>query len=543
MDVDLFVTLHMSVSALNATEFTAGFSAHQWAFGASHQPTDEDRYAMELVEPRSDFARLVVCRQRAEEIARTSKARRVLTKLNNTVVRQPLRQFSPLDLVKVWRKVWPKEQHSGPRGGYKKSGRPHWIGPGRVLFQEALPHQQPGEERVHVVWVLIGSQLLRCSVHSVRPVTETERFHHEISVPEDFPQWRSLADVLPRREYTDLLGQEPDEDEKELPDLPETPDATTTVVPQRRVRQKTTYRPGDYETQPVQERLQREPVEEPVPGGEPTSSTSTAVNQAQGLPLDVNEYHEPEMKRARLDDDGNVVDYDINWIQELEYEQKLQDQYMDIHAAMAETNEFLKLEIDMPTKWSNRQRKAHERNPVAYMVRKMRDSEVSLTRLSAQERALFTRAKAKEVESFIKNEAVRKCLDNQEVREAYDSQRIVRARWVLTWKLVPPEDREAALQDVKENPDTTVHDKQGPTQGKGQNRLTWVSAPKSPGSHLQDSQSCSIDAWKKSAVLDGDPTWLGTGRTGPGHGIPPDHAYGGGCQAMDDRGGGAPGCA
>ena len=117
MDVDLSIILHMAVSSLNATEFTAGYSAHQWAFGASHQPTDEDRLALELVDPKSDFARLVVCRQRAEEIARQTKAKRTLSKLHNTNVRQPLRQFSPLDLVKVWRKVWPKEQHVGPRGG------------------------------------------------------------------------------------------------------------------------------------------------------------------------------------------------------------------------------------------------------------------------------------------------------------------------------------------------------------------------------------------------------------------------------------------
>ncbi|CAE7223872.1 unnamed protein product [Symbiodinium sp. CCMP2592] len=224
MDVDLSATLHMAVSALNATELTAGYSAHQSAVGASHQPTDEDRLAFELVEPKSDFARLVVCRQRAEEIARQAKAKRVLVKLHNTSVRQPLRQFSPLDLVKVWRKVWPKEQHSGPRGGFKKSGRPHWIGPGRILFQEALPHQQRGEERIHVVWVLVGSQLLRCSVHSVRPVTETERLQHEITTEEDFTRWRSLADVLPRRKYTDLMDQAPNEDETELPNLPERPD-------------------------------------------------------------------------------------------------------------------------------------------------------------------------------------------------------------------------------------------------------------------------------------------------------------------------------
>ena len=59
----------------------------------------------------------------------------------------------------------------------------------------------------------------------------------------------------------------------------------------------------------------------------------------------------------------------------------------------------LKIEFDLGD-LSNRQRKLLQRNPVAYLVKKMRDSEVSLTRLSAVERALFERAKAKEVDSF-----------------------------------------------------------------------------------------------------------------------------------------------
>ena len=377
----------------------------QWAFGASHQPTDEDRQALELVDPKSDFARLVVRRQRAEEIARQTKAKRTLMKLHKTSVRQPLRQFSPLDLVKVWRKVWPKVQHTGPRGGFKKSGRPHWIGPGRVLFQEALPYQQHGEDRMHVVWVLVGSQLLRCSVHSARPVTETERFQHEITTEEDFTRWRSLAEVLPRREYTDLVGQVPYAGEVELPNLPERPDPTTTVVPHRRLRQKVTYKPGEYQQQPANARLQRQNLDQIQETPSVSSSTTRPLLPPDPqLPADVNDYQEPDTKRMRVDEAGN---YDLHWIQELEANEPQAEPEMDIYAAIGETNEVLKIEIDLPAKWSNRQRKMFERNPVAFLVKKMKDSEVVLSRLHPSERELFVRAKAKEVDSFIKNEAVR----------------------------------------------------------------------------------------------------------------------------------------
>ncbi|CAE7223878.1 GIP [Symbiodinium sp. CCMP2592] len=203
------------------------------------------------------------------------------------------------------------------------------------------------------------------------------------------------------------------------------------------------------------------------PGPQPATSSTAPMIPAEPQPTEnVNEYLEPDLQRARLDEDGNVVDCDLHWVQELENSEPHPEPTMDMYAAMSEVDEFFKIEIDMPTTWSNRQRKMFERNPVAFMVKKRRDSEVSLARLSPAERELFVRAKAKEVESFIKNEAVRKCVDSQEVREAYDSQRIVKARWVLTWKLVPPEDREAAVKDAMENTETTLHDKQGRRKAK-----------------------------------------------------------------------------
>ena len=105
------------------------------------------------------------------------------------------------------------------------------------------------------------------------------------------------------------------------------------------------------------------------------------------------------------------------------------------------------------------------------MVKKMRDSEVVLARLPEHERKLFVRAQAKEVCSFITNEAVRKCKDNAEVRQAYSTNRIVKARWVLTWKAVPPEDRDEAGRDQLENPQT-LHGRDGAVKAKV--RIVWL---------------------------------------------------------------------
>ena len=170
LDQHPFVTLQLTVASLNSTEYTAGYSAFQWAFGQNYTISDEDvrTYASLPEDQQGDFAQLVVRRQKAEEIARKTRSQRVLSKLTNTTVRQPLRQFKEMDLVKIWRKLWPREIHKGPRGGFKMSGRPHWIGPGRVVFHEILPRQEADDQRRHIVWVLIGSRLYRmlCSLSS-----------------------------------------------------------------------------------------------------------------------------------------------------------------------------------------------------------------------------------------------------------------------------------------------------------------------------------------------------------------------------------------
>ena len=454
LELDPMVTLILAASALNATEYTGGFSSFQWAFGREYSLTDEDVRTFLTSDYQGEFVKLVQMRAKAEQIARGTRAKRVLPKLANTTVRQPLRQYSPMELVKVWRKVWPQQQFKGPRGGFRKSGRPHWIGPGRVVFHEVLPHQDNDDVRRHIVWVLIGSQMFRCSVHSVRPVTETEKFQFETSGEDCSSTWKTLADILPNREYVDIADQEPDEQEVEMPNLPMYPDKTTLIQPTRRVHRKTTlvepYPTASSQVPPAGPSKEAATTPLPTTPEEETTSTTRTLEES------VNDYGDTEAKRPRLEP---------KWVNELYMEASHPQDTIDIYSAFQETVDFLKVEFDLPPPSSNRQRKLLDRNPVLYLVKKMKDSEVVLSRLSEHDKALFHRAKMKEVDSFIKNEAVRKCLDDNELRQAVDSGRIVKARWVLTWKLVPPEDQAEAKQDSRENPQT-VHNSEGTKKAK-----------------------------------------------------------------------------
>ena len=298
---------------------------------------------------------------------------------------------------------------------------------------------------------------------------------YQTSGQEQPDQWRSLADILPKREYEDLTDQVPGENEVELPHLPPAPDPSTVAVPKRRATRKVTFQVGDYVMQPVCERLRQQassgdedvndygtgtnPAAAPLQRPSSSSSTSitpTASDTVLRHSLPQPSVHEPDSKRPR---------HSVTWVEELEAGAAEEAQEPDLFSVMEEVEEFLHISFDLPAPSSNRQRKLLERNPCLYLVKQHRNSEVSLQRLHPQERELFCRAKAKEVESFVRNEAVRKCLDDAEVSRAYDSKRIVKARWVLTWKLVPPEDHEMAKKDAIENPET-LHDWRGERKAK-----------------------------------------------------------------------------
>jgi len=182
---DPVISLTLAASSLNSTEHVSGYTSHQWAFGKDHSLSDEDRLSIEQLGHRASYSNLVAAHHRAEEVARKTRSLRILSRLGNSKARQPIRSFDVTELVKVWRKVVPPEQFSGRRGGLRKSGRPGWVGPGRVIFSEILPHQKEGDDRRHIVWILMNGKLLRCSVHSVRPLTSTEKFQWDLTNKED----------------------------------------------------------------------------------------------------------------------------------------------------------------------------------------------------------------------------------------------------------------------------------------------------------------------------------------------------------------------
>ncbi|CAK9112453.1 unnamed protein product [Durusdinium trenchii] len=150
---------------------------------------------------------------------------------------------------------------------------------------------------------------------------------------------------------------------------------------------------------------------------------------------------EPDSKKARLDSDALIF-----------------------HALeMCEEGWILDIELDFK---SQREKERFIKHPSLFLAQKLRDCEVRLEKLSPAHRELFVRAKSKEVNSFLTNVAVRRCLDSHEEHEAWDSGRIMRCRWVLTWKPTPEESMEEALQEVASKPDSTTLTSDGKKKAK-----------------------------------------------------------------------------
>eukprot|EP00435_Cladocopium_sp_Y103_P006371 s604_g2.t1 len=448
-DLSSATCLALATNALNSTEYVQGYTPFQWVYG-SQATLDDEEHAAFPIEPTEsiggDFTALLQRRKDAEDVARKVKADRTLNKLRNS------------------------------------KGKAQWLGPGRVVFHEVINGQHPQDERKHVVWVVVGGAMHRCSVHSVRKVTARERLDFELHSPEDPSRWTSLSDLIPKRSFVDVVPEEPLPEEEEIPeDLPMEPNEET-MVHQPKFRHWHKSPPGEARgpAMPSIAEGHPEPVNSYDPSFIPTiDDDDEALGNAglgSGIPtleerssssrarlLD-SESHapssEPDSKKARVDDDALLLQY-LEVVEEL---------YV------------LEFDLDLTTQ---KQKKQLMDNPSLFLAQKLRDCEVRLEKLKPEHRELFRRAKLKEVNSFISNKAVRRCEDALEEQEARDSGRLMRCRWVLTWKPTPDESLPEAEAEVLSKPGETTFTADGKKKAKARIVLLGFEHPDLLSEHYQ----------------------------------------------------------
>ncbi|CAK9088097.1 Uncharacterized protein SCF082_LOCUS41611, partial [Durusdinium trenchii] len=411
-DQDPVLTLASATSAINNTEFNKGFTSFQWAFGRQAS-VGEEELRRQLMSPldrnEPDFAKLLNQRQLAEDCARKAKAAVVLSKLKNTSIRQPIRTYHIAQPVMLWWKFLKTTLYKGRKGGKKHVMRPRWVGPGRVVLHEWVPGQGEGD-RVQIAWVVIGSNLYRASIHSIRPLSEREQLLWEAQGDNSW-KWKELKDMLPGRAYTDVTGEEPKQEETLEPLLPKQPNEET-YMPKVRFHSKDKLNrfgfPGDLRPPPLEMLNDYEDKktsdddeftgnEDPswkkqkTTGSRRSSTTSKTplldpgpedgeTKEGETRPGDT--FEEPDAKRPRTESDKD-------------------DLLLDLNTAIQEIDCGYVMEFDLNFT-SNRQRKMFMRNPQAYLVKKVSGAEVCYRKLNAEDRKLFDNAKvAKEIRDLI----------------------------------------------------------------------------------------------------------------------------------------------
>ena len=396
--------------------------------------------------------------------------------MSNTVSR-PVREYQPGDWVCVWRKAtWRARKR---KEDYNPEAR--FVGPGRVLFTE--PAILP-DAREAMIWVLMGTQLWRCSPDQLRPATEAEVSTDLIGrgtvltrpVLDQLKVLRRVTDV--RREGTF------DWDD---PDLPETPHAEGAVLPEADMSQSQPA--GDWEKslEQMSDEWTRRLRARREPGYEPTgrerldpSQVSRMVNRWQQLvsinenrkreglppmtqlPSGMPEDDEQMKKRVRClgtehfsleENDAMIIEepyeHILHKIEELEElarktaelemlretirEERRQEQHLLglLSEACEKREEVCEISFDVEDPWMLIQQGfIYTKN-----IMQGPSKEIVFNNLTPEHKKLFEEAMAREIAEVLRSQALRAAAEVMTPEEL--SERIIPMRWVLTWKFIP----------------------------------------------------------------------------------------------------------
>ena len=277
--------------------------------------------------------------------------------------------------------------------------------------------------------MILGNRLYQASVHSVRPLTERERILFDAS-DDGAARWRQLSDMVPKREFADLAGEEPGPDELEQPDLPLEPGSDTLLSrlrphkPMLRFSSKMSMDESGFPIpelppSPLYLRESPSPVADEVNEYSPTARDGGVPSGEPGNEEEQNG-HKPSSRRVSVTSTTPLLerapeeDNAETEIQELETKRARLEEESDaeLHHALREVQEGYLMNIDLDLT-SNRQQKLFKKDPVAFLAKKVNSGEVNYRRLSEDEKVLCERAKDSKISSFLKASAVRRCLSYQ----------------------------------------------------------------------------------------------------------------------------------
>ena len=325
------------------------------------------------------------------------------------------------------------------------------MGPARVVFCE--PESQAHRRRNGVpappgaiIWVVHQGKLLRRSPQQLRDASPRERFLAEMEKPLVMPTTaREILEQTAAGEYEDISQEIPRWEELEeatydLPPAPPAPEAeddrlseassasTASQGPERKKPKTGAAASSSGPGLPVVETAAEEDEPEvieldeetAVQDGDETGDTAGAAGETVRRRI---RGKQPERRRSRSPrKDGDSAEHEDLWTERTARPQAAWDSY-DGDVVIME------IDVERPVEFA--------RDPRLYVTQKLRQgsAEVSWRGLSADEKKEFREAMDKEINEFIISGAVEPA-----VRKHIPAERMLRMRWVLTWKAVPPED-------------------------------------------------------------------------------------------------------
>ena len=483
----------IAATAHNNNYMLHGFSPVQWAYGfapdSDHNTLDPLEVNVNLGTQPNEFWELQQNRHRAAELWRQEHAKTTWTKVTNTIPR-PVRDYQPGDWVCVWRHTtWKMRKKGSQKGTTASSFNPEarFVGPGRVLFTE--PAVLPGG-RGSVVWVLMSTQVWRCSPDQLRMASETE-VNMEL-LEKGSKITRPVMDTLKQLTKVTDITQESvfDWDEPALPDEPhpegaplpeedmaraqpsqqwfrgvqEMSDEWTRRVVERHARDRSRSRERKQEENKqqdlvkqvrrwqqlisVNENRRREglppimKLPEHVPEfDDDMENTAHEDKKAKvehfsleenDVPVCEESYEEIMMKIEQLEETAKQISELEQLREQLHHERREEQKLLQLFSAACDTEEEIceiSFDLDNPMMLIQQgfvYTKAMLQGP---------SKEVVFRQLTPQHKELFQEAMAREISEVLRSQAVRATkekLTEEEVKE-----RIIPMRWVLTWKFIP----------------------------------------------------------------------------------------------------------
>ena len=351
-----------------------------------------------------------------------------------------------------------------------------WQGPGRIVGVES----SQGHHVPRIVWVSYNGFLYKCAPESLRPVPEDEDTFRQLA--RDLAEGKLHPDVIEAEQvalknagsFQDLTDDMPVEDDMELAsDLDDEPDNADHKGEKRHLE-------GEEPIRRVSQRFYRSPEywKKRAAGAPPLGSRQEGVMPDMIIPGD-----EPSSKRVRIDDQPQEQEYepsepyepsvapdppDDDMSEQIEDPQPVpvetSDSPMPEPPAAMESTETTSVPEDAPPHiQSDDEGLIAESNPiksaevmeisiditpeditdnplclwsvldeclqVATTKAAKRRVEVSLRKLSKEDRALFEKAMQKEWQSWVENQVMSLCK-----KRGVDPEKVIRARWVLVWK-------------------------------------------------------------------------------------------------------------